>query len=281
MKKIIIIITALIFVFSCAAFAATTSKKDDTIKKGKAVEEEPINRLDMSLNAGQFTQSVAAQAGYTAPAQAQPENQNTVGDSIAGALFGSVTQPAAPAKAAEPVVYEAPQAMGFIFDLMSIARSTIDPLNIDLSFSLVFGDYGNFGIEAIYYLQFLSQNKYFGGTLGLDIACEIFPLGNSPSGLYFGPIIGAKMLMLDSNFNDDPEGMGFGFAFSPGGTAGYRLNLGGFILDAAFLYNAVITFRNGGTDIINDFQFKFGIGGIFDEVTPEMVAAQKKKGAAK
>lgn len=261
MKKLLFVIFMAPLIMPVSLYAAAATKEKP--EKEKAVF---IDRLDMSLAAGQFIQTTAAQAGYTVP-QAQPAaNQDKAG--ALSSLFGGTGNQ----QEEKPAVITEPFVMGLTFDLMSIARSSIDPFNLDLSFSLVFGFYGNFGMEAIYYMQFLSVDDYDGGTLGLDLAFDIFPTGGSPAGLFLGPIIGGRMYMHDSDFIQNDVS----FAFVPGFNAGYRFILGGFIVDAQIVYGAVMTIADTPQDIIHDFWFKLALGGIMTDVTPEQAEANRK-----
>jgi hypothetical protein len=255
MRKYLVLPVLVAVFFTCGLYAA----KDDT-----------ADRIDFTLAAGEVAQVSGATAGGTAavlPAAQQTKKGGALG------LLGTLTAEPETARKKE-LVPEVPSAMGFTFDLMSIARSSFDPFNLDLSFSLVFGDYGNFGLEGIYYIQFLSAGDYFGGTVGLDLAFDIFPLGNSPSGLYFGPILGGRMYIVDSSIAGDP--MMFGIV--PGANAGFRLNLNGFILEAGFVYGAVFTLNDLVDSPIHDFQFKLSIGGFTEQITPEMIKAKKQGG---
>jgi hypothetical protein len=267
MKKITAFMISAALLLPAFLYGAEVKKEQPEKEESKKTEQVVfIDRLDMSLNAGQFTQSTAAQAGYVAPQAQQAAKQDKAG-ALASLLGGDAGQ-----EEAKPAAMTEPYVMGFTFDLMSIARSSMDPFNWDLSFSLIFGDYGNFGMEAIYYLQFLSVDEYFGGTVGLDIAFDIFPLGSSPSGFYLGPIIGGRMYMIDSDYSEND----MLFAFVPGFNAGYRFILEGFVIDAEIVYGAVMTLSDTPQDIIHDFWFKLGIGGLTDNVTPEMAEANKK-----
>ena len=266
MKKLVIIPLLLVLVFVCTLQAAEKDDSEATpVATPKPTAVAFTDRIDFTAAAGEFTQA----AGATAPVQAaasQGEEKEDSGAGVLGAMLKGGLKKGKQTKSSA-VVPEEPQAMGFTFDLMSIPRSTIDPVDIDLSFALVFGDYGNFGLEAIYYLQFLSSGDYFGSTIGLDLAFDIFPLGNSPAGFYLGPVLGGRMYIMGDNI----EG---GLAL--GANTGYRFNLGGFIIDAGIIYDAIITFDPKIVSPINDFQFQLSIGGFFQQTTPEMVKANKQ-----
>jgi hypothetical protein len=268
MRKVFIMPLLCVLAFACALQAGKNGSPEAAATP--AVKAAAYtDRIDFTAAAGDFTQ-VSGAAPVQAQAQSEDQQENAKG-SVLGTMLGvggknksAKAGAAAARQKAEPTV---PEAMGFTFDLMSIPRSTIDPFDLDLSFSLVFGDYGNFGLDAIYYIQFVSTDPYFGGTVGLDLAFDIFPLGNSPCGLYFGPVLGGRMYIFDSDISG---------GIVPGANAGYRFDLGGFIIDAGVIYDAIFTFNDKVTSPISDFQFQLSIGGFFEQVTPEMIKAKQQ-----
>ncbi len=278
MKKVFIMPLLFVLVFACVLQAAKKDNAEPEPTAAVTATAQPTatavaftDRIDFTAAAGGFTQ-VSGPAPAVSQEQAQSDDQQEKDNGSAlGTLFsGGAKKKSAKAAAAairqkaEPTV---PEAMGFTFDLMSIPRSTIDPFDLDLSFALVFGDYGNFGLDAIYYLQFLSTDPYFGGTVGLDLAFDIFPLGNSPCGPYIGPVLGGRMYIFDPDISG---------AVVTGANAGYRLNLGGFIIDAGVIYDAIFTFNDKVKSPINDFQFQLSIGGFLEQTTPEMIKAKQQ-----
>jgi hypothetical protein len=268
MKKTLALLLA-IFIVAPAVFAAPKDNDDGKEEAAaeatpvptpaKTPDNKPVDRLDMSLyGGGGFTQLGAASGGVQ-------QVQAAGGAAVAGLL----AKQGGDAAAAVP---EYASASGASFDLMSIFRSKLDPvMDINLDFSLFFGDYGNFGLEAIYYMNFFGFDDYFSGMVGLDLAFEIFPLGNSPIGAYAGPLIGARMIIPDPSVTEEP----LLFALDFGAAAGYRLNLGGFVIDAGFIFdyiNSLSTFVPSS----QTFWLKLSIGGMFEEITPDMVKKKEK-----
>jgi hypothetical protein len=116
-------------------------------------------------------------------------------------------------------------------DILNASMSISKNWN-DFEMKLGYGDDGIFGISIM--PQYMSNKKgspeYY--AAGLDIAFDLYPLGRSPSGIYIGPLIGARYYTNDIK-NIDPNGVKLTY----GGEAGARLLASWFVLDAGVTYN--------------------------------------------
>lgn len=110
----------------------------------------------------------------------------------------------------------------------------------DLELRAGHGDGGIFGIS--YWIEGFDYNNVDGfvkgHSLGLKLAADFYPFGGSPSGIYIGPVGGAYYSMFNQTVGSDEwsEWSGHYAYFTSGCEAGFRLSLGGFLLDGGVEY---------------------------------------------
>lgn len=151
-------------------------------------------------------------------------------------------------------------------DLMSITRSIVNEW-YEADLRAGFGDGGIFGLsfmlEGILYKDSDNGYDFTGWIAGLDIAFDFYPFGNSPSGIYIGPIIGGRY----HGYNISDIGGGSFFSLTPGVEAGVRVLLDWLILDASLAYTANIYFYEGVSDmnemLKHDYLARLGVGVMF------------------
>ena len=96
-------------------------------------------------------------------------------------------------------------------------------------------------------------------TAGAEAAFDIYPLGHSPAGIYFGPFISGLY------FNDGhPDPHGTSMLFGGGGEAGLRLLLRHFVIDGGCAYSYSYTYAYDKVQFVSrDFTYRAGIGLMF------------------
>ncbi|MBN2754285.1 MAG: hypothetical protein JXR81_05390 [Candidatus Goldbacteria bacterium] len=140
---------------------------------------------------------------------------------------------------------------GFYMEIDTLALARIiegSHAQKDLDIKMGWGDCGLFGIST--WMDFIMYNDegLDGMFWGVKIAADFYPLWNinpsfsSPAGLYVGPVLGGGYGRFNQYYGpgggqDDEEGeTGEVFGFSVGCELGYRLSLGGFLIDAGAEY---------------------------------------------
>jgi hypothetical protein len=108
------------------------------------------------------------------------------------------------------------------------------------------------------FLQYTKTGPSY-NLAGLDLAIDIYPFGRSPSGIYFGPIVGARYYLYDANEITTTD-----IEFCYGGEAGIRLLANFLALDAWVTFtsnkNTMTDFQK---ELLNDLTFRAGAGFMF------------------
>jgi|GEM_PF-3116112 predicted aspartyl protease len=155
----------------------------------------------------------------------------------------------------------------------------------DISGRLGYGDDGIFGMSLI--PEFRADNYHMTPLIEmyrLDLALDFYPFGRSPSGLYLGPLIGARYY----TYNSDPHGM-YSFMdneleFSYGGEAGIRLLANWLVIDVSAAYynktqgNAAYLWPDD--NIINNISIRAEAGLMFYAQDKKNNGAGGEQGAA-
>jgi hypothetical protein len=97
-----------------------------------------------------------------------------------------------------------------------------------------FGDDGIFGMSFIPEILTEANNPAFSEIFdgSLNVAFDFYPLGRSPSGIYIGPLIGARYFSYKPAGGDKE----LGFDLTAGGEAGVRFLMNAFVLDIGVDY---------------------------------------------
>lgn len=97
-----------------------------------------------------------------------------------------------------------------------------------------FGDDGIFGMSFIPEILTEANNPAFSEIFdgSLTVAFDFYPLGRSPSGIYIGPLIGARYFSYKPAWGDKE----LGFDLTAGGEAGVRFLMNAFVLDIGAYY---------------------------------------------
>ncbi len=118
----------------------------------------------------------------------------------------------------------------------------------DFDIKMGWGDCGLFGIST--WLDFIQYNDegLDGMFWGVKLAADFYPLWQvnpsftSPAGLYVGPVLGGGYGRFNQYYGpgggqgDEDGEAGEVFGFSMGCELGFRLSLGGFLIDAGAEY---------------------------------------------
>jgi hypothetical protein len=107
----------------------------------------------------------------------------------------------------------------------------------EANFRFGFGDGGIFGMSFIFDGKYYKDGIFDAYVPGFSLGFGFYPFGNSPSGLYLGPVIGGKY-NFDDNRNAPPGTPVNDYTIvTAGGEAGIRILMNWLVLDAGAEYD--------------------------------------------
>lgn len=138
--------------------------------------------------------------------------------------------------AQEQAVKNSAAGVFFEVDGMRLKKYLDDGID-EANFRFGFGDGGIFGMSFIFDGKYYQDGIFDAYVPGFSLGFNFYPFGNSPAGLYLGPVIGGKY-NLDDNRNAPPGTPVNDYTIvTAGGEAGIRILMNWLVLDAGAEYD--------------------------------------------